>query len=111
MTPLAIAMKSREALLDKKAQDVVVLDVSRFSGVTDFFVIATGTNAPHLKAMLEEVSRKLKKEGASSYRRSADAESPWLVLDYVDVVIHIFSPEAREYYAIEALWADAARID
>lgn len=111
MTPLAVAELSREALLEKKASDITILDVRRISGVTDFFVVATGATAPQLNAMAEEVLHRLKAAGQPAYRRAGDPEGGWLVLDYIDVVIHMFSPEAREYYSVEALWADARRVE
>lgn len=69
----------------------------------------SGSSAPHLKALGDAVQYSLKKEGVVCFRRSGNPESGWLVEDYFDVVIHIFSREARTYYAIEALWAEAPR--
>lgn len=76
--------------------------------MTDYYIVVTGGSPPHLKALFDEVQQVLKHEdGIHCYRRSGNAESGWLVLDYVDVVIHIFSRENREYYAIEDLWRGA----
>jgi ribosome-associated protein len=80
------------------------------SSVTDFYVVATGTSSPHLKALLSELQHRLKADGVASYRRSGAPESGWVVLDYVDTVIHVFAREAREYYAIESLWKDAKQV-
>lgn len=104
---LDIAHVAAQALDDKLAEQVRIVDVRELTSLMDYCVIATGQTPPHLKAMLAEIQRQLKEVGASSYRKSGDPESGWMVLDYVDVVIHIFSPEARAYYDIETLWAEA----
>ena len=108
---LELAKKAREALLSKKGEDVVILDVNELSSVTKFFLIATGSSGPHIKALAEEVERILKGGGVRCYRRSGTPESEWLVVDYLDAVVHVFSPETRQYYALERLWGDAPRID
>ena len=93
-----------KALEDKKAVDVRVHDVRGTSALADFFVVATGAAAPHLKALVAESQAVMKGEGVQSYRTSGDPESGWIVVDYIDVVVHVFSPEARAYYALEKLW-------
>jgi ribosome-associated protein len=80
------------------------MDVRRRSSVTDYYVIATGTSAPHLKALQNGVEVALKAKGECCYRKAGIPEGGWMVLDYIDVIVHIFSKEAREYYAIESLW-------
>jgi ribosome-associated protein len=85
------------ALSDAKGEDIRVYDVRGKSGLTDFFVVATGAAAPHLKALIKALPK--------AYRTSGDPESGWIVSDYVDVVVHVFSAEARAYYALEKLWA------
>ena len=94
-----------DALAAKKAVDVKTYDVRGVSGLCDAFVVATGTAAPHLKALVAESQRAMKEAGVQSYRTSGDPESGWMVVDYIDVVVHVFSPEARAYYALEKLWA------
>ena len=108
---MTLARQAKQCLLNKKAEDLLILDVRELSGVTDYYIVASGASPPQLKAMFSEVLVSLKKEGMNCYRRSGDMESGWLVLDYVDVVIHILSAEARRYYAIEDLWAQAPRLD
>ncbi len=90
---------------------MLLLDVRKVSSVTDYFLIATGTSAPHLKALAEDVDVQLKGNGVRSYRHSGDAESGWIVLDYVDLVVHLFTPEVRAYYDLERLWKDAPRLE
>lgn len=97
----------KTALEDKKAVDVRAYDVRGISGFADAFVVATGTAAPHLKALVAGTQQAMKDAGVNSYRTSGDPASGWIVVDYVDVVVHVFSPEARAYYALENLWAAA----
>jgi ribosome-associated protein len=103
-------MRVRKILEDKKGGDIVILDVRKTSGVTDYYVLVSGTSTPHLKGMSSEVLAVLKREGVSSYRYAGDSESGWVVLDYVDVVIHMFVADLRRYYGIEELWAPAPRV-
>ena len=84
-----------KALEDRKGMDIKVYDVRGKSSLADFFVVATGTAAPHLKALIAESQSVMKESGVQSYRTSGDPESGWIVVDYVDVVVHVFSPEAR----------------
>lgn len=110
MTGMEIAEAARKALEEKKAEDLRVLDVQGSSGITDFLVLASGSSSAQLKAMAGEVQLKLKEQEVHCYRRSGGPESGWVVLDYVDAIIHIFSPEARAYYGIEELLAEAREI-
>ena len=98
---------AKSALADKKAVDVKAYDVRGVSGLADAFVVASGTAAPHLKALIAGVQGAMKDRGIDSYRTSGDPQSGWIVVDYVDFVVHVFSPEARAYYALEKLWAGA----
>ena len=96
-----------QSLEDKKAVDVRTYDVRGVSGLCDAFVVATGTAAPHLKGLVAGVQRTMKEIGVESFRTSGDPESGWIVVDYVDIVVHVFSPEARAYYALERIWETA----
>ena len=93
-----------KALEDRKGADIKVYDARGKSQLADFFVVATGAAAPHLKALVAETQAAMKNAGVRSYRTSGDPESGWIVVDYIDVVVHVFSPEARAYYALEKLW-------
>ena len=84
-------------------------DVRKTNTFTDYYMIVSGTSAPQLRAMADEVQFALKKEGVITHRRSGDGDSGWIVVDFFDVVIHIFSAQSRQYYAIEELWAGARR--
>jgi len=95
-----------------QAEDIVVLDLRGISSLADFFVVATATSAPHLKAVSREVRHKVEETLGEKPRSSeGEAASLWLVLDYVDVVVHILHSEKRALYALEDLWSDAARVE
>jgi len=101
--------KITEALEDKKAENVVALDLRQVSDSLDYFVIATGTSQPHLEALQGWVQEKLRDEGI----RPDAVEGPssrWWLLSYGPVLVHIMSPDAREYYDLEGFWADAERL-
>lgn len=93
-----------KALDEKQALDIRVFDVRNESSITDFYVVASGNSAPHLKALLSEAGRHMKTFDVKTYRTSGESESGWVIIDFLDVVLHVFSPEARAYYAIEKLW-------
>ncbi|AWR87388.1 ribosome silencing factor [Meiothermus taiwanensis] len=100
----------KEALEDKKAENVVVLDLTGVSDTLDYFVIATGTSQPHLQALERAVREKLLEDHGI---RANNVEGPsprWVLLDYGPVLVHLMSAEAREYYDLEGFWADAKRI-
>lgn len=105
-----LAQEAALALDAKQATDVRIFDVRGLSSVTDYYVVATGTSAPHLKALIAEIQRRMKALGVESYRTSGESDSGWTIIDYVHAVVHVFSPEARSYYAIEKLWAKAKEI-
>ena len=93
----------RHALAEKKAEAVAAYDVRGRSTVTDATVAASATSAPHLRALAVAVERAMSARGAHA-RVSGDAESAWIVLDYSDLMVHLFLPDARNYYDVEALW-------
>lgn len=100
----------KEALEDKKAENVVALDLTDISDSLDYFVIATGTSQPHLQALERAVREKLQ-EGPGIRANKVEGPSPrWVLLDYGPVLVHLMSAEAREYYDLEGFWADAKRI-
>ncbi|MCX7590769.1 MAG: ribosome silencing factor [Kiritimatiellae bacterium] len=107
---LQLAKRAVAILEHKKGRDIVVLDVRGLSDLTDITVIVTGTSPPHLKAMFDELEHSLEREHVRCYRKAGTPHSGWLILDYVDVVIHMFSQKAREYFAIEELLAKARRL-
>jgi len=106
----AIATAAAEAARDKQAADVVVLDVATLLTITDYFVICSVSSAPQLKAVTEAVEERIRlRLDRRPVRREGDAEGGWLLLDYIDVVVHVFGEEERAYYDLERLWSDAPR--
>ena len=100
------------AAADKKAEQLTLLDLRKAAGFTDFFVIATGRNARQTKAIYDEVSGVLKREHDLLPRASAGAaEATWIVADYLDVVLHLFTPETRGFYRLEELWSEVPSIE
>ena len=96
---------------DKQAEDIAILDLRGISTLTDFFVICTGTSTPHLKAIRREIAEKMSEEhGMKAHSSDGSAESQWLVMDFTDVIVHIFHKDKRGHYALEDLWSDAPRI-
>lgn len=89
---------------------MVVLDVRKLSAVTDFHVLCTGSNPRHLRALIDDCEKNLATSGAKPYRMSGTPESGWIIADYLDFVIHVFTEKARAHYALETLWKDAPRL-
>ena len=100
-----------QALSDKKAEEIKVLKMGELSSLADYFIIASGKSNPHLKAIHREIDSALKEIGSSVYGKERFKPSGWIVVDVIDVVVHIFSPEARSFYALESLWKDAENLD
>ena len=106
-----LALLCRELADNKKAENIVLLDVSEISSVTDYFVIVTGTSSPHLRAIAGEIMDKLRDEhGIPPYAIDGEQQTGWTVLDYIDVIVHIMRPEVREQFDLEGLWSDATRV-
>lgn len=101
-----------QALRDRLAENIRVLDVSDVSTIADYFVIATGNATPHLRALADEVDIACKNEKkAKLLRRGGTPESGWVVLDFGIVVVHLMTPALREFYTLEQLWSDAKTVD
>jgi ribosome-associated protein len=104
-------MVCRELADNKKAEDIVILDVRELSSVTDYFVIASGTSEPHLRAIVEEITDKLLEEHQLRPRAiDGTLQAAWVVLDFFDVIVHIMRQDVRERYDLETLWGDAPRV-
>jgi ribosome-associated protein len=95
----------------KQAEGVAILDVHGLIVITDFFVIASGETDRQVRTIVEEVEKALRELGRKPVRREGETEGRWVLLDYVDVVVHVFAEEEREYYDLERLWRDAPRVD
>jgi len=96
---------------NRKAENIAILDISELSSVADFFVIASGTSEPHLRAIKREITDRLKVDfGIQASAVDGGPNTNWQVLDYFDVIVHIMEPEIRTSYDLEGLWKDAPRV-
>ena len=100
-----------EAALDKKAQDAVVLELAEICSFTDYFLICTGTSTRHNQTIADNIEESLKRQGVRPLHVEGYTEGEWILLDYVDFVVHIFSARAREFYDLERLWRSGKRRD
>ncbi|HMJ92133.1 MAG TPA: ribosome silencing factor [Candidatus Acidoferrum sp.] len=96
---------------NKKAENIVVLDVRELSSVTDYFVICSGSNEPHLRAISDEIAHRLRDDqGLRPRAIDGSLQTAWIVMDYFDVIVHVMKTDVREKYDLEALWSDAPRL-
>lgn len=94
-----------------KAQSIIIMDVRKISSFTDFYVICTGVSTTQLKAISHNVHKRLKEKGITYLACEGLRKTNWIVMDYGDVIVHIFNEETRKYYDLERLWGDAKTID
>ncbi len=98
-------------ILDKKlAEDIVLLNVSNITSITDYYVIATAKNTPHSKSLCDEIEEKLSQKGVNARNIEGYQSAMWILMDFQDVIIHIFYDETRKFYDLERLWSDAERV-
>ena len=107
---LALAQRAAQSALDNKALDVVLLDLRDVTDMTDFFIIASGTSDTHVRSIGEHVLAEMKREGSPAHHVEGLEKGRWVLLDFVDFVVHIFHPTLRSFYQLERLWGDAERI-
>lgn len=106
-----LAQLCRDLAENKKAEDVVILDVRKLSNITDYFVVCTGSSEPHLRAIVNEISDRLLEEHHLKPRATdGSINTSWVVLDYFDVIVHIMRADVRDNYRLEDLWGDAPRV-
>jgi ribosome-associated protein len=105
-----VILKSVKFLDDKKAENIVILDLREVANISDYFVVATAANAPHLKSLSDGLQRLFKNEQYEDYRAAGTGDSGWIIVDYGGVMIHVFNSEMRNLYDLEKLWKDAKRI-
>jgi ribosome-associated protein len=108
---ITLARLAADAIADKKGQDIVLLEVGDLFVITEVFVIATGNSRPHVQSLVDRVEELLKEAGRNPLRDEGRVEAEWVLLDYGDIMVHVFQPSAREYYDLERLWRDAPVID
>ena len=105
---LQVARQAATVLADQKAQDVTLLDLRGVTDMADYFLVASGTSDTHVRATAHHVLDRLKAEGMTVQSIEGLEQGRWVLLDYVDVVVHLFHPSLRSYYQLERLWGDAA---
>jgi ribosome-associated protein len=106
-----LALACRELADNKKAENIIILDVRKLSSITDFFVIASGTSEPHLRAIVDEIEDQIKENhGVRPNAIDGTFQTAWVVLDYFDVIVHVMRHDVREKYDLETLWGDAPRL-
>ncbi len=107
----AFALAAAEVAAGRRCKDIVVLDLKGKSPATDYFVIATGTSDRQMRAVADEICEEARERGLQRFGRAGYEQARWILLDFIDVVIHIFDREYRDYYDLELLWGDAERLN
>ena len=111
MDSRTLARLCREYADNRKAENIVILDVGKLSSVTDYFVIASGTSEPHLRAIVDEITEQLREQHEVRPRAvDGTVHGAWVVLDFFDVIVHVMRQDVRERYALEGLWGDAPKL-
>lgn len=108
---LLLANRISQLIFNKKGYDVKILDLKELTSITDYFVICTGDSDTQIKAIADEIDKKLRDENIKVWHIEGYESLNWVLLDYVDVVVHIFKKETREFYNLEKLWGDAPTIE
>lgn len=107
--PADVARRIVDLLADRQAEEVLLLDIRRVASFADYFVIATAINARHVRALVETLNKELPPESPGAHQEGA-LDSGWVLLDYGDIIVHLFSPELREHYALEELWSGGTQV-
>ncbi|HHV32023.1 ribosome silencing factor [Caproiciproducens sp. LBM24188] len=110
MEPLELATAAAEILDNKKAIDLKVIGIKDISVLADYFVIATGTSNTHVKSLADEVEFKLKERNVTPQHTEGYHSNSWVVLDYGNVIVHVFTPESRQFYDLDRLWQDGETV-
>lgn len=110
MQPRKIATLAGEACEEKQGGDVVILDLRRLNTIASYFVIASGNSDRHVRAIADNVAERLEEKKIHTRHREGQEDARWMLLDYVDVIIHVFHHETRKFYNLERLWGHAPRL-
>jgi ribosome-associated protein len=92
---------------DKKGKNIVIMDLRKLMSVTDYFVLVSGESDIHVKALANHIEKELKRKNVKLWHKEGYQQLKWVLMDYVDIIVHIFRPDVREFYGLEKLWADA----
>lgn len=106
----ALAQRAAQLCQEYKANDVVLLDLHGVSDMTDFFIVASGTSDTHVRSIGEHLIEDMKKEGSPAHHVEGLAQGRWVLVDFVDFVVHVFHPTLRSFYQLERLWSDAQQV-
>jgi ribosome-associated protein len=104
-----IAELAAKSAIERKALDVVVLDLRGLSSITDYFVICSGTSDTHVEGIAENIEEMLDDQRVKLWHREGEKKASWVLMDYIDVIVHVFTKDAREFYSLERLWGDAPK--
>lgn len=109
--PKKLAQKISRIIDDKKGNDIKILDVSKLSSIAEYFVIATGNSTKHATSLADEIEKKLNESYVYINHKEGYNNGKWILLDYIDVVVHIFTEEERNFYDLERIWKDAKYVE
>lgn len=110
LDPAQLAKAVVDAASDKKAADIMLLDISDVTTIADYFVICSGNNTRQIQAIADAIEEDLRKQGARIRHREGTADTGWVLIDFGDVIVHIFGAQEREYYRLERLWSEAKTV-
>ena len=110
MSKYELARQTARLLDSKKAENISVIKIDAISSLADYFVIATGRGSTHVRSLSDELEEKLKEQGATPARIEGYRSDSWILLDYANVVVHIFTQEARDFYDLDRLWTDGTKV-
>jgi len=111
MNSLDKALLSVSIILERKATDLLLFEVEKLTSITDYFLIASGKSSRQVQAVAEHLRRRMKEEGFSPFGVEGERDGHWILLDYGDVVVHLFYQPIREFYDLEGLWIEAPRVE
>ncbi len=108
--PGDVARRIVDLLADRQAEEIVLLDISKVAPFAEYFVIASAVNPRQMRALVDTLAKELGRDGVRPEHQEGEADSGWVLLDYGEVIVHLFSPELREYYGLEELWRSATPV-